>query len=325
VQIDLPIWSGGRIEADIQRTRAGEAQSSATYLDAVNSLALTTVQTYFDIVRLTEHEQFLTQNLEEHRRLVQSMERRVNQEVSPLADLELARSRTAQVEQDLNTARSQRLTSLRIMAQLVADPSYDVGPLPWFNPDLAIADPGVLEDQAATYSPLLRQLQAQADVARAEAASRRASLLPQIAAEYTYDDFYGHRVGGVLRVQNDGTQPAQITAAGIRVDEALENRRSSEVELRREVASDLIEFNAARDRAVIAKAAAQSAERVSESFMRQFIAGRRSWLDVMNELREAVQAQISQADAEVSVMYTGARLTIESGRWRPRFGAGAGS
>jgi adhesin transport system outer membrane protein len=323
LQVDLPIWSGGRIEADIKRTLASRDQSSASYLDTVNSLALTTVQTYFDVVRLTQREQFLIGSLGEHRRLVGTIDRRVNQDVSPLADLELARSRTAQVEQDLNLTHAQRLTSLRIMAQLIADAAYDVGPVPWYDPQVALAAPEVLEEQTVVFSPLLRRLEAETGIARAQLASRRAALFPQLDAEYSYDETFGHRVGGVLRVQNDATQLSQISAARIRIEEAEQNRRGSEVELRREVASDLIEFDAARTRAVVAKAASDSAARVSESFMRQFIAGRRSWLDVMNQLRESVSAQISQSEAEVSVMYTAARLTIESGRWRPKFDAAA--
>jgi adhesin transport system outer membrane protein len=324
VQIDLPFWSGGRIEAGIHHARANELADSASYLDTVNSLALTTVQTYFDIVRLTQTEQFLTENLAEHRRLVESMERRVEHEVSPVADLELARSRTAQVEQELGTTRAQRLTSLRIMAQLVADPNYNIGPIPYFNPAIDLAQMDTLEDQSIVYSPMLRRLDAQTDAARAEVAQSRAALMPQIAAEYTYDDFYGHRIGGVIRAQNDATQPQQIKSAQIRVGEAEENRRSSEAELRREVASDLIEFKSARNRAQIDKSAAENAEQVSESYMRQFIAGRRSWLDVMNQLREAVEARITECQDEVSAEYTAARLVVESGRWRPSFDSAAG-
>jgi adhesin transport system outer membrane protein len=128
----------------------------------------------------------------------------------------------------------------------------------------------------------------------------------------------------VLRAQNNASQPQEIRSAQIRVDEAQQNRLSSEAELRREVAADLIEFRSARSRAVISKAAAESAERVSESFMRQFIAGRRSWLDVMNQLREAVEARITEVQDEVSAEYTAARLVIESGRWRPNFDSAAG-
>ena len=321
--VEAPIWSGGRISADIKRAKASEDSSSAGYVETVNSLALTTAQTYFDIVRLTQSEQLLAASLKEHQRLVGTMERRVGQEVSPIADLELARSRTAQVEQDYNLTHAQRLTSLRIMTQLVNDAGYDLGPIPYYDPGITIANPDALEDQAAVYSPQLRRLAAQVDVARADLSARRAAILPQINAQYSYDRIFGSRVGAVLRAQNDGglSQFSQVNSARLRIDAAQEDLRSAEEQLRREVASDLIEFQAATSRAVISSTAAETADRVSESYMRQFIAGRRSWLDVMNALREAVQAEIGRSDAQVTAMATSVRLLIESGRWRPRFDA----
>ena len=319
--VEMPIWSGGRIGADIRRAKATEDSSSAAYVETVNQLALTTAQTYFDIVRLTEREQLLAASLKEHMRLVGTIERRVKQEVSPLADLELARSRTAQVEQNYNVTHAQRLTSLRIMAQLVADPGYDLGPIPYFDPNVTVANPDALEQQAAVYSPQLRRLSAEVDVARAELSSRRASILPQLNAQYSYDEIYGHRVGAVVRAQNDGglSQFSQVNSARLRIDAAQEDLHSADEQLRRQVASDLIEFQAAKSRATISGTAADTADRVSESYMRQFIAGRRSWLDVMNALREAVDAEIGRSEAEVTAMGSSVRLLIESGRWRPRF------
>jgi adhesin transport system outer membrane protein len=93
----------------------------------------------------------------------------------------------------------------------------------------------------------------------------------------------------------------------------------SEQQLRRTIASDLIEYQAARERSSISADASATAAKVSASYMRQFIAGRRSWLDVMNALREAVNAQIGQSDAEVSAMWAATRLLLRSGRWRPTF------
>ncbi len=319
LQVDQPIWTGDRIGSSIRRAHASEDASSAQYVDTVHTLALTTAQTYFDIVRLTQREQLLIASLREHQRLVDTIDRRTRQEVSPLADLELARSRTAQVEQDLNATHAQRLTSLRIMAQLVADVNFDIGPVPYYDPAIDLAAQDVLEEQAAVYSPQLRQLAAQVDVARADLDGRKAALLPQIGAQYTYDVFLGHRIGAVVRAQNDATQLPQVNAARTRITQAQDNRLSSEVELRREVASDLILYRSSRVQVRVGHEAAVTAVAVSESFMRQYIAGRRSWLDVMNQLREAVNAQIQESDSQVAVMATAVRLTIESGRWRPTF------
>lgn len=320
VSVEVPIWSGGRIGAEIRRAKAEEDASSAGYVETLQTLALTTSQTYFEIVRLAQREQLLQESLNEHRRLIGTMERRVEQEVSPLADLELARSRTAQVEQEYTVTRAQRLTALRTLAELIADPEYDLGPMPPYDP-VELESPAILEDQAATYDPRLRRLGAEVDVARSTVDATKASLLPQFDAQYSYNDIFGSRVGIVARAQTNGglSQISEIGSARLRVQAALEDQRVAEQQLRRVVATDVIEYEAARRRAAISTTASDTASRVSESYVRQFIAGRRSWLDVMNALREAVNAQIGKTDAEVTAMAASVRLLLRSGRWHPVF------
>lgn len=320
VAVELPIWSGGRIGAEIKRSKAAENASSANYVDTVQDLALTTSQAYFEVARLAQREQLLAESVAEHRRLVGTMERRVKQEVSPLADLELARSRAAQIEQEYTIARAQRRSTLRVLAELIADPNYDLGSIPPYQAaDLENRD--VLEDQSVAYDPELRRLNATVDVARAEADARKASIFPQVDARYSYDYFRKSQVGFVLRAQTAGglSQLSDVESARLRIQGALENVRVAEQQLRRNVANDIIEFDAAKARAEISTGASSTASAVSESYMRQFIAGRRSWLDVMNALREAVTAQLGKVDAEASVMSTRVRLLLRSGRWHPVF------
>ena len=321
VVVEAPIWSAGRITSNIRRAKAEEDVSSAQYVETVQDLADTVTQAYFEVARLTEREQLLESSLKEHQALVGTMERRVAQEISPQADLELARSRAAQIEQDYTVTGSQRRTTLRILAELIADPTYDLGPLPHYDPDMTLSNRDALEDQAVAYSPTLKRLYAQADVARAELQSRRAAIFPQIGAQYSYDDFYGSRVGVVVRAQNSGglSQFSDVNSARLRIQSALENIRVAEQQLRRDVESALIQYDAAKRRAEISESAASTAANVSASYTRQFIAGRRSWLDVMNALREAVTAEIGRTEAEVTVMSTGSRLLLLSGRWRPVF------
>jgi adhesin transport system outer membrane protein len=286
--IEQPLWSGGRIDAGIRQAKASEEEASADYVATAEQLALTVVQTYFQIAQLARREKLLGDSMYEHLSLVQTMQRRVDQEVSPLADLELARSRTAQIEQEYTTTRSQRETALRVLAELIADPSYDLGPVPEYHPSLTIEDTGSLEDQAVAFDPSLRSLKAQVDVARAEHDARKASLLPQVNAQYTYDSIFKSRVGIVLRAQTTGglSQFSQVASARLRIESALEAGREAEQRLRRDIAADIIEYNSAKARAAISTRASETADRVADSYKRQFIAGRRSWLDVMNSLRE---------------------------------------
>lgn len=320
VVAELPVWSGGRITADIRRAKAAEDASSSAYIETVTNLALTTAQAYFDVVRLAQREQLLADSLKEHQRLVGTMERRVKQEVSPLADLNLARSRAAQIEQEYTLNRAQRRSTLRILAELIADPTYDLGSIPPYQiVDLTNRD--AIEDQGVAYDPELRRLRSLVAVAEADLDASKASILPQVNAQYSYDDIFGSRVGMVLRQQTNGglSQFSQVDRSRLRIQAALEDVRVSEQQLRREIANELIELDAARARAQISTGASETAARVSESYMRQFITGRRSWLDVMNALREAVTAQLGKVDAESVAMSASVRLTLRSGRWHPEF------
>lgn len=321
ITLDQPIWTGGRITSNIRRARAAETAQSAAYVGVVEELALTTTDTYFQIATLTRREQLLAESLREHLRLVQTMERRVAQEVSPNADLELARSRAAQIEQDYTNTQAQRQTALRVLAEFIADPSYDLGPLPVYDPEIQLPARDALEEQSVAFDPNLKRLTAEADVARAEYDSRKAAILPQLSAQYTHDEFFGSRVGLAVRAQSSGglSQFSEVNGARLRIDSALEARRQAELRLRREIASDVIQYDAAKARASISTRASATASNVADSYMRQFIAGRRSWLDVMNALREAVNAQIGKADAEQAALSAAVRLTLRSGRWRPNF------
>lgn len=321
VVVEAPIWTGGRISSSIRRAKAQETASSAQYIEVVQDLAVTVTNTYFEIVRQTQSEQLLAESVDVHRQLVETMERRVKQEVSPVADLELARSRLAQIEQQYTVTKSQRATALRILAELVADPSYDLGPVPYYDPEADLPSRDVLEEQSVSYDPTLRRLNAEAQVAKAEVEQTRSGILPQLNAQYSYDNVFGSRVGVVVRAQSQGglSQFSQVNAARQRVDASLEQIRTVEQQLRRDVAADIITYESAKARAAISRDATDTASRVSASYMRQFIAGRRSWLDVMNALREAVTAQLGRADAEVQVMATATRLLLRSGRWHPYF------
>jgi adhesin transport system outer membrane protein len=323
--VELPIFTGGRIGATIERAKAAEDSSSARYVETIESLALSTTQVYFQIIQFTRREQLLAVSLMEHRKLVGTMERRVQQEVSPLADLELARSRTAQFEQDYNLAHAQLETALRTLAELISDPAYELGPIPRFDPRLGLGDRETLDDEAQAFDPALRRLTAEIDVARAELDATKATIWPRLNGQYSYTDFYGSRVGVVARLQ---TQPglsqfSQNETARLRVDSATELRRQAAQTLERQIDTDLIDYDAATARASISATTSETASRVALSYMRQFIAGRRSWLDVMNALREAVTAEIGKSDAEVTAMSASVRLLLRSGRWRPFFADGA--
>lgn len=323
--VDQPLWTGGRIESSIGRAAARENAAFAGYEEAVLMIATSTAQAFYEVHRWRKRTAILSQSLEQHNRLVASMERRYAQEVSPLSDLELARSRALQVEQQLWQARAQEGAALSHLRELVGDPFFEIGDFP--------AEPATwprFEDEAITadalaYSPTLRRLRFEAEGAGAEARMVEASILPQLSGQYSYSDTFGHRVGLVLKAQTGGglSRFAAADAASQRAQASELQITAGERQLRDQLFALLREYESATARLDGSRAASGSAQRVMESYMRQFTSGRRTWLDVMNAVREATSAEVDALDASISAQSSLTRILLLSGHWAPAGAEGA--
>ncbi len=318
IQVQLPVWTGGRIGANISRAKAVEQSAIANWRSVVLDIAQQVADSYYNIALSTRLEAFYKDSLVAHQDLVKTMRNRVSQEVSPEADLQLALSRTAQIEQELTNIQAQRLSALRTLAELIRDPNYRIGPVPRFEAEKATQNWDNVVAEAVDFSPTLERLQYSADAARQEVKITRGSIFPQLNAQYSYSDFVGSRFGLGLQLQtaNGLSQFSAVSAASARALQATQQVGLAERQLRQNVEVQKVSQEAAVRRAKVSTFASETAGRVSESYVRQFIAGRRSWLDVLNSLRERLSNQANVATAEVVAQSTATRLNLLSGRWR---------
>ncbi|MFD1789047.1 TolC family protein [Sphingomonas floccifaciens] len=318
--VDQPVYTFGRLEAQIDRAKAFQLVRAAQVDETVMAVALDTVNAYFDIARMAKREAILTESLTEHRMLLDSIGRRVEQEVSARSDLELARSRVAQLEQDLALTVAQRQATTARLYQLVGDEGYNPGNVPSYDPAIHHPDPTGATDQAVACSPSRDRLTAQTLVSKAETKQAKRSFWPQLSAQYSYNNIIGSRAGLAVTAQTTGglSNLAAADAARARETATELDVQTAERELREQLANDLVENAAARGRITAGVSAAGSAENVTESFKRQFIAGRRTWLDVMNATREATSAELGSSDAEFSAMASAARILLRTCRWQPQ-------
>ena len=323
--VDQPLWTGGRISGAINRANAREDAALSAYDEAVLTIALATAQAFFEVHRWRERAAILSQSMDQHNSMVATMERRYAQEVSPLSDLELARSRALQIEQQIYQARSQEGAASSRLRELVGDPFLMIGAAPQ-SPQAwpVFADENVIS-QVLAYSPVLKRLRFDAQAVDAEARTARASILPQLSGQYSYSDNFGHRVGLVLKAQSDGgfSRFAAADAARERVQASELQISSGERQLRDQTFALLREYESATARLAGSQAASGSAQRVMESYMRQFTSGRRTWLDVMNAVREATSAETDVIEARISAQSSLTRLLLLSGQWAPLPAQGA--
>lgn len=317
--VDVPVWAAGRISSNIKRSRSLESAAGARWQETVLSLALQVASTYYDIVLYTQLESLYRESLREHENLVESMQRRVNQEVSPRSDLELARSRAAQIEQELLSVSGQRNNALQTLAELVRDPLYQLGGLPPFDTGYVSGDWRTAANEALDYSPTRQRLEFELDAARKQVDISRGGLFPQVSAQYSYNEVVGSRVGLGVRLQtlNGLSRFSDISGAMAKVQSAQSQISLFDRQLRQDIANDVIAHDTAVLRAGVSLRATDTADKVSAGYMRQFIAGRRSWLDVMNSLRERLSAHSGLVQAQVTAMAATVKLSLRTGRWQP--------
>lgn len=314
--LDQPIWTGGRISSSISRAKAQNQAAVSGYQQAILEIMVDVSQSYREFHRLDRKVAILEEGLAKHRDLVLTMERRVRQEVSPLADLELVRSRTAQMEQQVATTIAQRLSTLQKLRELVGTPDLEPNEPPP-TPPLEEFDGDELVARTLAFAPSLKRLKFEALAARAEAGVAKASIWPQLSGQYSYDDDYGHRVGLVLKAQSSGGLSSISNAAAARERQSAAELRVSAEErnLREQTLSDVAQYDSARSRMTSAGSAHAAAEHVTASYMRQFVSGRRTWLDVMNAVREATTAEGDAVDAEAYAYQAHDRLLMRGGGW----------
>jgi len=176
-------------------------------------------------------------------------------------------------------------------------------------------------DQAIAYSPALKRLAFEEAAADEDIASKRSAYMPQLAVRLE------HSTGSTTGVTSDSrallvleAQPGAGLSAISGVNAAIARReavrQSSEAalrDLRERVNMDWNELVAARLRLDNARQARAMSTEVFESYARQYTTGRKTWIDVLNAVREATQSDFAVADADAQAAAAALRLRLLTG------------
>jgi adhesin transport system outer membrane protein len=77
---------------------------------------------------------------------------------------------------------------------------------------------------------------------------------------------------------------------------------------REQVETEWIQLSSAINRLPSLKQSLESARLTAQAWDRQFLAGRKSWMEVMNTVRELLQADLDLVDAETQILLGSWRL-----------------
>lgn len=322
LRLQQPLWAGGRLTAGMDKAEAEASLSHASLEEVRLQLALRVVQAYGDWMgaRLKTHAYEKSQAA--HERLHTQVRRRIEQGASAESDLVLAVSRLKSVAADLSVARAQMdiaLARLGLLLGRTVDASELAGPV---APQPVKSGVQELIALAVAVDPTIKKAKAQAGVQEAVIAERRADLSPEIylRAERQFGNYlYGNVppesrlfVGLNSRFGAGFSSMSNVEGARSQYQAALAEVEVQTFAVSEQVQSDYASATYAEARKEALSLSLEAAGRVSESFDRQFLAGRKTWLDVMNAARELAQTEVQLAEIESTQVVVSWRLAVYS-------------
>lgn len=328
-RLTQPLWTGGRLTAGLDSARLREARAREELESARLELALRVAGLYQNFLVQSERHDALDRGIARLDDLAGMIGRRVEAGVSARTDGELAASRLSQARSDLALAVAARELALAQLAQAVGRPlavadldRSAAGPdaqAPARGPSDNLSD---LLERALATNPDARIAEVDARLAETDIASARAALWPELSVraerqrgEYPGSLAEGNRVYVTLQMApGAGLSAFSLVAAArerLRAAEeaALAARRNATERVHGEWA---VSASAHARIADLAHTRAASAS-VLASWTRLFVTGRRSWLDLLNSVRELMQVEQQESEARAQAAMADLRLRLLAG------------
>ena len=317
--VQQPVWTGGKLVSNLQVARAIERSNGLAVQETRLSLAQGVVKVYQDLLgshrRIRVHEN----GVRLMERYAALMERRVKAGVSAPIDQTQVNTRLFQARNDLATSKSLYRVAMEQMTQLVGTPLKD-GEVAFFTEAHMVEPPPAdsLLAGAEAVSPVLARLEADIETARYQRKLEKAALFPTVSLKaehrnYRYaNDSPAHEnvvYASLEYTFGSGLSTlANVRSATERIESHVQAKEAARRDLRAKIAADGEECSRALMLYREASLTSKSADEVLASYTRLFVAGKRSWLDVLNAARELIQSEVAEGDIVAS--YWGARYRL---------------
>ena len=319
--IEQPIYQGGKRFADVDKAKLDIDIADIKLIKKQQDIAFELLDAYSEWLSAYYKLEAYEESLAEHERLLHRVENRANVGVSNRGDIDLALSRyestKAQTIQTEFKASSALSTIIEIinqpvtsdsLAQTIAQPISQTEKLP------------VLLERTLANHPDMLIARKQAEKSKADITINKSSLWPDVYVKVE------QQIGNFAI---KGAAPSTTLLVGVRsqlgaglssfsdIKASRHEVESSEMEIearqrqlkQQTVESHILE-NSLRTQMKATEVTLQAAEKVFDSYSRQFLAGRKSWLDLMNSLREMTADKVEHADLYGSLLRTSIRREI---------------
>lgn len=320
VALNQPLFLDGGIVAGYNKADARLSAADFALLETREDISKRLITAYAEWLKAWFKIQALQENVKIHEKLVGLITRRYEQGVASGADKDLGVSRWYQAQADLDAQRSQEETALTTMSELVGElvRRQDLAGKLARDLNLPKRHDGIA--RAQTNSVTVQRYKFEAEAAEQEAKEIRAQALPQVSlqAQRQIGNAYvpgaqGFNAVGLVVSYAPGGGLSSVASASAAMDRARAATlqvETSKRELTDRLNAEYNEYEFSLLKKENLRRAADLSGDISASYDRQYLVGRKSWLDLMNAVRERAQAKVQLADAEGSLVGASRRLMV---------------
>lgn len=322
IQASLPLWRGGLTLAQIRASEAREIMARAN-LDKVRlDIGRQTLAAFHGMAQAQEQLSQSQRYIDALSGLYATIQRRLEQGVARESEVNTATSRIQQARVDQEIARLQLMNNRNELQRLLQAYPEQValqGAQDILKAVLPIDSAKAVENHPEVLIAAARVAE-QIELAK----QARAQLSPEVAVQYR------HYYGGGQAFDDTADEPQLVvqyqlgnTFAALQKKRAEETRAEaarSALESAKRVASS--QLNATRQQVAssqqqvaLQEQASASTQALVDSFLRQYQAGNRSWIEVLNAQREAHQSALGLIASRRSLAEGEQQLALQSLNW----------
>lgn len=328
VTIRQPLWTGGKLTADVNQAIFDDKAAVEYIYEQQNTIAKTTIDAWQAYIQAIAKQDVHINSLKELNEFEAMMQRRVNQGVSARIELDLVTNRILQEQNAYQAALEQQRIAAARLEQIVGEPlsRSSVMSLPNIKALVHQAKQQSTNfermafEQASFYNPTVVKEHFQIESAKQGVEAQQASKYPTVYAQYEHVYYHEDKENsgkfsvGLSYAPGAGfSNLALARASQAQVSSLVQTQEAARRRVIENVQVQYQQFVSARDRETSLVAAVAGAQIVVSSYRRQFIAGRKSWLEVLNAVREHNDYQIQLVQTRADMLGAFYRLQVDFG------------
>lgn len=311
-----PLWTGGKLKANVNQAIYDDKAAMAYVYEQQNTVAKNTIDIWRGYIYAIALQQLYVDNLKQLAEFEAMMKRRVEQGVSAKIDLELVTNRILQDQNAYQGAVQQQRIAEARLSQLLGEeigskhiPNISLAQMARYVKAQSSNFESLAFSQSGINNPSVIKQQFQIEAAKQGVKSQQASRFPTVYAQYEY--LYYHKgtkenddqfsVGLDYDPGAGFSNMALARASQARVQSLEQSQEAVRRTVMENIQTQFQEFVNAKDQELSLVSAVAGSQIVVDSYRRQFIAGRKSWLEVLNAVREksSYEQQLLQIQSQM--------------------------